>query len=134
MIKFNQFSAAVVAGAVGMLSPLPLRAYPPQSASVYDSTTPFVVCDTHDQITSIVDAMRSQKLEDRLSELARTKDSNNEPVCLVSVIGPVVFISSEHVGVVFYGEKAIDMWIARVTNANAEFYLLWGEVGSSTAI
>ena len=78
--------------------------------------------------------MKAHKLGEKLNEFAKTRDANNEPVCLVSVIGPVVFESSEHIGLVFYQETAIDMWISRVSNASTEFYLLWGEVRTTTGI
>ena len=133
MSKLSGLGAVVAVSALGMMFAIPSRAYPPLSTSFYSPTTPFVVCDTRDQISAIVAAMKAQKLDDKLMELGKIKNANNEPVCLVSVIGPVVFESSEHIGLVFYEGKAINMWVSRVSNANTEFYLLWGEGGESTS-
>ena len=100
----------------------------------YEPTTPFVVCDTRDQIMQMLDAVRAHKVKQKLAEFAKTAGPNHEPACLYSEIGPVVFGASEHVGVLFDNEKAIDMWVSHVGNRRGEFYLLWGEVGKETSV
>ena len=95
----------------------------------YEPKTPFIICDTRDQIMQVLDAVRAHKVEEKLAEFAKMAGPNHEPACLYSAIGPVLFGASEHVGVIFDNEKAIDMWVSHVGNRRGEFYLLWGEVG-----
>jgi len=102
----------------------------------FEPKTPFVACDTHDQIMQVLDAVRAHKLSEKLAEFAKMaqSQSNHEAACVYSVLGPVLFGASEHVGVVFDSERAINMWVSHVGNLHGEFYLLWGEVGKETAV
>jgi hypothetical protein len=112
------------------------RAEPPKSMAYFEPKTPFVACDTHDQIMQVLDAVRAHKLNEKLAEFAKVaqSQSNHEPGCVYSVLGPVLFGASEHVGVVFDSQRAINMWVSHVGNPHGEFYLLWGEVGKETAV
>ena len=108
-------------------------AEPPQSV-YYDSATPFVVCDTKAQISEVVQALEVHKLKEKLAEFGKQIDANKEPVCLFSAVGPVIFGASEHVGLIFDHDEAIDLWISEVRNAHVQFYLLWGEIGKETSV
>jgi hypothetical protein len=100
----------------------------------FEPKTPFIACDTHEEIMQLVDAMRDHKLQQKFAELAKTKGPSHGPACVYSVIGPVVFGASEHVGVVFDSAKATNLWVSHVGNPNGEFYLLWGEAGKDTSV
>ena len=108
-------------------------AEPPQSI-YYNTETPFIVCDTREEISDVLQAIKAHKLKEKLTEFGKELDANKEPVCLYSVIGPVTFGASEHVGLVFDQQGGIDMWVSKVHNSQAEFYLLWGELGKVTSI
>jgi hypothetical protein len=100
----------------------------------YEPNTPFIVCDTRDQIMQVVDAVRTNKLEAKLTEFVKRIDANHEPVCTYGDIGPVVFGASEHVGVVIDNERVIDVWVSHVRGPRGESYLIWGEVGKETSV
>jgi hypothetical protein len=111
-----------------------VRAQPPQSMAYFEPKTPFVVCNTREQIMQALDSVKQHKLDEKLAEYAKQAGPNKEPVCVYSVIGPVLFGASEHVGLVFDNERGINMWVSHVGNRHGEFYLLWGEVGKETAV
>jgi hypothetical protein len=111
-----------------------VRAEPPQSMAYFEPKTPFIACDTHEQIMRVVDAVRAHKLNEKLAEFAKNTQPGHEPACVYNVLGPVLFGASEHVGVIFDSERAINMWVSHVGNLHGEFYLLWGEVGKETAV
>jgi len=100
----------------------------------YEPKTPFVICDTRDQIMQVLDAVRAHKLQDKLDEFVKAAGRKNGPACLYSDIGPIVFGASEHVGVLFDNDRAINLWVSHVGNRRGEFYLLWGEVGKETSV
>jgi hypothetical protein len=128
----NLFIAGLTACIVPAAGSTSANAEPPQSV-YYNKETPFVVCDTREQINEVLQAMKANKLKDKLVELSKVLDSNKEPVCLYSVIGPVIFDQSEHVGLIFDQQGGIDMWLSQVHNAQMKFFLLWGEVGDATS-
>ncbi len=134
MHKLQLAGAGVLACALAAFGPNLARAEPPRSMAYYEPKTPFIVCDTRDEIMQVLDAVRTHKLNDKLAEFAKAKGSNGEAACVYSVIGPVLFGASEHVGVLFDNEKAINMWVSHVGNLHGEFYLLWGEVGKETSV
>ena len=100
----------------------------------YEPKTPFIICNTREEITQVLDSVRAHKLGDKLAEFAKTTGPKHLPVCAYSDVGPLVFGASEHVGVLFDSERAINMWISHVGNRHGDFYLLWGEVGKETAV
>jgi hypothetical protein len=110
------------------------QAEPPRSMVYYEPKTPFIVCNSRDEIKQVLDAVRAHQLQQKLAEFAKTTGSKHEPACVFSDIGPVVFGASEHVGVLFDSEKAINMWVSHVGNHRGEFYILWGEVGKVTSV
>jgi hypothetical protein len=100
----------------------------------FEPKTPFVACDTKEEIMQVLEAVRAHKLEEKLAEFSKDTEPSHEPACVYSVIGPVLFGASEHVGVVFDTERAINMWVSHVGNLHGEFYLLWGEAGKETSV
>jgi hypothetical protein len=54
------------------------------------------------------------------------------PACIYSDIGPILFGASEHLGVLFDNDRAINLWVSHVGNRRGEFYPLWGEVGEAS--
>lgn len=134
MNKRQFIGAAVIACAIATVTSSNARAEPPQSMAYFEPKTPFVVCDTRDQIMQVLDSVKQHKLDEKLAEFAKQAQPNKEPACVYSVLGPVVFGASEHVGLVFDNERGIDMWVSHVGNLHGDFYLLWGEVGKETSV
>jgi hypothetical protein len=132
MRTLSLFTAGLIACTAPTVCSTSAIAEPPQSV-YYNNETPFIVCDTREQIDDVLKAMKADKLKDKLVEFSKELDANKEPVCLYSVIGPIVFDHSEHVGLIFDQQGGIDMWLSQVHNTQTKFYLLWGEVGASTA-
>jgi len=134
MLKLNLASAGTLACAFAALGLGLARAEPPRSMAYYEPKAPFVICNTHDQIMQVLDAVRAHKLNEKLAEFTKTADVQHDPVCIYGEIGPVLFGASEHVGVLFDSDRAINMWVSHVGNRRGEFYLLWGEVGKATSV
>jgi hypothetical protein len=134
MHKMHLAGAGMLACALATLGSNLARAEPPQSAAYYEPKTPFVICDTRDQIMQVLDAVRAHKLKDKLDEFAKAAGPKNEPGCLYGDVGPILFGASEHVGVLFDNDGAINLWVSHVGNRRGEFYLLWGEVGKETSV
>ena len=80
----------------------------------------FVTCDTRDQIMQVLDAVRAHIVEEKLDEFAKAAGPKNEPGCLYSDIGPILFGASEHVGVLFDNDRAINLWVSHVGNRRGE--------------
>ena len=110
------------------------RAEPPESMGYYEPKTPFIVCNTHDEILQIVNSVKANRLRETLVEFSKQTDAKHEPACVYGPIGPVVFGASEHVGVVIDNERALDVWVSHVGNLRGQFYLLWGETGKETNV
>lgn len=94
----------------------------------YEPKTPFVICDTRDQIMQVLDAVRAHKVKEKLDEFVKAVGPKDEPGCLYSDIGPTLFGASEHVDVLFDNDRAINLWVSHVANRRGEFYLLWGRL------
>jgi hypothetical protein len=134
MRKLQVYSVSAIACALIVIGSSCARAEPPQSMAYYEPNTPFVVCDTRDQIMQVVDAVRTNKLKAKLTEFGKQIDANREPVCAYGDIGPIVFGASEHLGVVIDKERVLDVWVSHVRNPRGESYLIWSEVGKETSV
>ncbi len=134
MHKLQLPCCGILACAFAVLGAGVARAEPPQSMAYFEPKTPFIACDTRDEIMQVLDAVKSHKLNEKLAEFAKGSGVNHEPACVYSVIGPVVFGASQHVGLVFDNERGINIWVSHVGNLHGEFYLLWGEVAKETAV
>jgi hypothetical protein len=110
------------------------RAEPPESLAYYEPKTPFVACDTREQIMQIVNSVKTNKLRETLAAFSKQNDAHREPACVYGDIGPVVFGASEHVGVVIDNERALNVWVSHVGNRRGQFYVLWGEAGKETPV
>jgi hypothetical protein len=110
------------------------RAEPPESMGYYEPKTPFIVCNTHDEILQIVNSVKANRLRETLVEFSKQTDAKHEPACVYGPIGPVVFGASEHVGVVIDNDRALNVWVSHVGNLRGQFYLLWGEASKGTAV
>jgi hypothetical protein len=75
----------------------------------YEPKTPFVICDTRDQIMQVLAAVRARKVKKKLDEFVKAAGPKDEPGCLYSDIGPTLFGASEHVGVLFDNDRAINL-------------------------
>jgi hypothetical protein len=78
------------------------------SRRVLEPKTPFVICDTRDRIMQVLDAVWAHNVKKKLDEFAKAAGPKNEPACIYSDIGPIVFGASEHVGVPFDNDRAIN--------------------------
>lgn len=134
MGKPQVLSVGALACALAAIGSSCARAEPPQSMAQYEPNTPFIVCDTRDQIMQVVEAVRTNKLKGKRTEFAKQIDANHEAVCAYGDIGPIVFGASEHVGVMVDNERVIDVWVSHVRNPRGEYYLIWSEVGKETSI
>jgi len=103
------------------------RAQPPEATTYTAILDPIIACDTHDQISQVVQAIKDSRLKDKLTELAAIEDDTGEPACIYSPLSEVVFGDSEHIGRIEDQDRTIDAWISHVGNRNMEFYVLWGE-------
>jgi len=110
------------------------RAEPPESMGYYEPKTPFIVCNTHEEIMQIVNSVKANKLRETLVEFSKQTGAKHEPACVYGDIGPVVFGASEHVGVVVDNDKALNVWVSHVGNLRGQFFLLWGEANKGTAV
>ena len=110
------------------------RAEPPDALAYYEPKTPFIACDTREEIMQIVDSVKANKLKETLAAFSKQTDGNREPACVYGDIGAVVFGASEHVGVVIDNERALNVWVSHVGNLRGQFYVLWGEAGKETAV
>ena len=57
----------------------------------------------------VLDAVRAHKVKEKLDEYAKAAGPKNEPACIYSDIGPILFGASEHVGVLFDNDRAINL-------------------------
>jgi len=111
------------------------RADPPESLGYYEPKTPFIVCNTREQIMQVVNSVKENRLRETLAGFSKQIGATkHEPACAYGEIGPVVFGASEHVGVVIDNEKALNVWVSHVGNLRGQFYLLWGEAGKETHV
>jgi hypothetical protein len=124
---------ALVCGFVAIGSNV-ARAEPPDSLAYYEPKTPFVACDTREEIMQVVDSVKANKLRETLATFSKQIDANHEAACVYGDIGPVVFGASEHVGVLIDNERALNVWVSHVGNLRGQFYVLWGETGKETPV
>jgi hypothetical protein len=110
------------------------RAEPPELMAYYQSKTPFIVCNTREEIMQVVNSVKTNKLEETMAAFSKQADANHEPACVYGDIGAIVFGASEHVGLVVDSERAINVWVSHVGNRRGDFYLLWGEIGKDTPV
>ena len=110
------------------------RADPPDTLAYYEPKTPFIACDTREEIMQIVDSVKANKLKETLAAFSKQTEGNREPACVYGDIGAVVFGASEHVGVVIDNERALNVWVSHVGNLRGQFYVLWGEAGKETSV
>ena len=75
----------------------------------FEPKTPFVIRDTRDQIMQVLDAVRAHKVKEKLDEYGKAAGPKNEPACIHSDIGPILFGASEHVGVLIDNDRAINL-------------------------
>ena len=80
----------------------------------------------------VLDAVRAHKVKEKLDEFAKAAGPKNEPGCLYSDIGPILFGASEHVGVLFDNDRAINLWCP--TSAIAVGILSVGETSEETSV
>jgi hypothetical protein len=125
--------AALVCGFVTIGANI-ARADPPDSLAYYEPKTPFIACDTREEIMQIVDSVKANKLKETLAAFSKQTEGNREPACVYGDIGAVVFGASEHVGVVIDNERALNVWVSHVGNLRGQFYVLWGEAGKETPV
>lgn len=110
------------------------RADPPQAGAYQALSTPVIACDTKDQMKQVIEAIKDGKLKEKMAELIEIKDEHNEPVCIYSMLEPVAFGESEHIGQIRDHDKTIDAWVVHVGNERTDFYVLWGELVKESSI
>jgi hypothetical protein len=96
----------------------------------YEPKTPVVICDTRDQIMQVLDAVWAHKVKKKFDEFVKAAGPNDEPGCLYSDIGPTLFGASEHVGVLFDNERAINLRVSHVGNRRGESLVRRGWQGN----
>jgi hypothetical protein len=118
---------------IGISSAFPALAEPPQSTAYFEPDAPLIACDTREQIMQVVEALKTHRLQETLTALQKTLDAKQEPVCVFSQLGPIVFGASEHLGLAFDHDVGFDVWVSHVSNRNTDFYLLWAESGKGAS-
>jgi hypothetical protein len=102
--------------------------------AIYEAKTPFIVCNTRDEILQVVNSVKANRLRETLAEFSKKSDAKHEPACVYGDIGPIVFGASKHLGLVIDNDRALNVWVSHVANPHGEFYLLWGETGKETPV
>jgi hypothetical protein len=72
----------------------------------------------------VLDAVWAHNVKKKLDEFAKAAGPKNEPACIYSDIGPIVFGASEHVGVPFDNDRAINLWMCHVGTRRGDFHFL----------
>ncbi len=89
---------------------------------------PVIACDTHSQITALLDAVKNGNLPEKLDELHHQLDADGEPVCIFSPLGTINFGKSESMGTIIDHGNSVNFWIVEVSNIKSNFYIIWGNV------
>jgi hypothetical protein len=109
-----------------MLFAAPAVAQPPPLGWVGALSQPSILCDTSDQVQSIVDAFAigPERGRARFAALVATINDKNEPTCALTAVPLAESAGSTQLGVVRIGDVDLYGWIVRVRNGGAEgFYL-----------
>jgi hypothetical protein len=72
----------------------------------------------------VLEPVRAHNVKKKLDEFAKAAGPKNEPACVYNDIGPIVFGASEHVGILFDNDRAINLWVSHVGNRRGVIYFL----------
>jgi hypothetical protein len=101
-------------------------AQPPQQGWVGELSQPSILCDTSDQVQSIVDAFAigPERGRARFAALVATINDYNEPTCALTAVPLAESAGSIQLGIVRIGDVDLYGWIVHLRKGGAEgFYL-----------
>jgi hypothetical protein len=118
-----------VLAAAAVLIGAPVVAQPPPSGWVGPLTQPSILCDTSEQLQSIVDAFEesAEAGKQRLVELFNLMNSRQEPTCAVVAIQMARTSGSTDLGRLSIAGADVYGWILHVENRVGEGYFLYLE-------
>ena len=104
-------------------------AQPPQIGSVSAFPTPSILCDTSEQIQSILTAFEGgvEAGTERFAELYTLQNHLREPTCAIAAIRVGLAVGSENLGRVEIGGAEFYGWIVHIENAAGAAYYLYLE-------
>ena len=109
-----------------LLLAAPASAQPPPPGWIGAFPRPSILCDTSDQVHSILNAFE-QDLETgaaKFTELYRTINSRREPTCAVTAVRIGIVAASEAVGPVSIAGNKFYGWIVHIGNGVGDGYYL----------
>jgi hypothetical protein len=120
--------APLLAAAAALLA-LPASAQPPPAGSLTGFSRPSILCDTSEQLQSIVDAFGdgAEAGQDRFVELFRKRNDRREPTCAIVTMSAVMTEGSTRLGLLNFAGADVYGWIVHVVNGGGEGYYLYLE-------
>ena len=118
----------VLAGAAALVA-ASAHAQPPPTGWVGQFDTPSILCDTSDQVQSIVDAFEDglDAAHARFAELYKTMNDRREPTCAMAAVRMVTTGEFTQLGRFSIAGDEVYGWIVKVANAGGEGYILYIE-------
>lgn len=104
----------------------PADAQPPQQGWVGALPTPSILCDTSEQVQSILAAFGEgvEAGSARFAELYTQQNHLHEPTCAIAAIRVAIAVDSEDLGRVEIGGQEFYGWIVHIENAAGHAYYL----------
>jgi hypothetical protein len=118
-----------VLAAAAMLLAVPAFAQPPSTGSVSQFPTPSILCDTEEQVQSIVDAFEEgvEAGTERFGELFQQLNHLSEPTCAITPVRVGLAVESQNLGWVDIGGEEFYAWIVHIENGAGDAYYLYLE-------
>ena len=107
----------------------PAGAQPPAEGTVGPLTQPSILCDTSNQLQSIVDAFEkgADVGQARFVELFHTKNGKHEPTCAIVPVRLAIAVDSTPIGRIKISGQDVYGWIVHIKNDVGDGYYLYLE-------
>jgi hypothetical protein len=118
-----------VVAAAAMFIAAPALAQPPSTGTVGQFPEPSILCDTSDQVQSILDAFE-QSVEagtERFAQLFEQLNHLREPTCAITPVRVGLTVSTDTLGLVDIGGATFYAWIVHIENGAGEAAYLYLE-------
>ena len=108
---------------------VPAAAQPPQQGAAAAFHAPSILCDTSEQLQSILAAFGDgvDSGTARFAELYRTPNDRNEPTCAITGVRTALTTGATALGLVDLAGAEFYGWIVRIENPAGEGYFLYLE-------
>ena len=118
-----------IAAAVALWTAVSANAQPPHSGAVRPYPVPSILCDTREQLQSILAAFgQSDDVGvQRFVELYRTINDKREPTCAVTAVGVVKTLDVIELGRFRFGGTDFYGWSAHIRSGASEGHYLYLE-------